>query len=167
VILDTECIPINFVILYCTLISIAFHGGQLALRCRGGESTMLRVHRESVFASRAAVDKYSCLRFEYVLCKTTTFLKLSMSLLIFLLRFIPLYLNTTCKYLGQGESTCAWNRSNFLNIISLFTITFQEAGGDTSTFNRRRYMWTFYCYCLWSIYSSTSSCKTWFSTIIW
>ena len=88
----------------------------------------------------AAVDKYSCLRFEYVLCKTTTFLKLSMSLLIFFLRFIPLYLNTTCKYLGQGESTCSWNRSNFLNIISLFTTTFQEAGGDTSTFNRSRYM---------------------------
>ena len=63
---------------------------------QGGRGTTWRVHRESVFASRAAVDKYSCLRFKYVLCNTVTFLKLSMSLLIFHLSFIPLYLNTTC-----------------------------------------------------------------------
>ena len=86
--------PDHFVILYCTLISIAFHGGQLALRCRGGEY-YVGVHHESVFASRAAVDKYSCDLNTYAEI-LQRFWKLSLSLLIFHLSFIPLYLNTTC-----------------------------------------------------------------------
>ena len=64
-----------------------------ALRCRGGEY-YVRVQHESVFASRAAVDKYSCDLNTYAEIQQR-FWKLSMSLLIFHLSFIPLYLNTT------------------------------------------------------------------------